>query len=334
MHITYVKLERKSGTRYKAIIRDGDRVIATKTCKLKTDAATWAKALLRDEERLVALGNPHARITLADLADLYLKEWKGRDHALAGRIKALVATAGTRRLVDITEAYIRNDLDAYAPDHCPATINRRKACWSALLQYAVKKDFVKDNPARRTPTRTEDNARVRWLSDDERKRLLVACDTSAFPLLKPLVILAMTTGARLGELLSLRWEQIDFTRRTAIIARTKNGDPRTLVFPLPAISELMKHRQPVGLVFPSGEGFRTYWDTALKEAKLEGLHFHDLRHDAASQLVMSGATLHEVAEILGHRSLESTKRYAHLSVDHKQGVADRVMNSVFGRLEK
>lgn len=242
--------------------------------------------------------------------------------------------AGTRRLIDIDEAFISADLDAYASGRAAATINRRKACWSALLQYAVKKKLIKDNPARRTPTRTEDNARVRWLSDDERKRLLVACDTSAFPLLKPLVILAMTTGARLGELLSLRWEQIDFTRRTAIIARTKNGDPRTLVFPLPAISELMKHRRPTGLVFPCGEGFRTYWDTALKEAKLGGLHFHDLRHDAASQLVMSGATLHEVAEILGHRSLESTKRYAHLSVDHKQGVADRVMNSVFGRLEK
>ncbi|TDF77717.1 site-specific integrase [Pseudomonas sp. H9] len=333
MHITYVKLERKSGTRYKAIIRDGDRVIATKTCKLKTDATTWAKSLLRDEERLEALGNPHARVTLATLADDFLNDWKGRDHALVGRINALVALHGKKRLVDISEAIIRDDLDAYAPGHCAATINRRKACWSALLQYAVKKGFIKDNPARRTPTRTEDNERVRWLEDDERKRLLVACDACASPLLKPLVILAMATGARLGELLGLRWEQIDFSRRTAVIARTKNGDPRTLVFPAPAIAVLMTIRKPSGLVFDHNWGFRWHWGLALKAAKLDGLHFHDLRHDAASQLVMAGASMKEVAEILGHKTLESTNRYAHLSTDHKKAVADRVMGEVFGRLK-
>lgn len=338
MHATYVKLQRQSGTRYKAIIRDGDRVLSTKTFTRKTDATTWAKALLRDSERLEALGNPEARITLAELADLYTEAWKGRDHALAGRVKALVTVAGTRRLIDITEAYIRADLDAYAPDHCPATVNRRKAAWSALLKFAVTRGYLKDNPARRICARTEDNARVRWLEDDERKRLLAACDASTSPLLRLLVILAMTTGARLGELLALRWEQIDFTRRTAIIARTKNGDPRTLVFPTPAIAELMKHRKPSGLIFDRGDGrtlvFRTHWEAALKAASLDGLHFHDLRHDAASQLVMAGATLHEVAEILGHRSLQSTKRYAHLSHEHKRDVADRVMARVFGRMKE
>lgn len=337
MHATYVKLQRKSGTRYKAIIRDGDRVLSTKTFTRKTDASTWAKALLHDNERLEALGNPQAHITLSDLADLYLKAWKGRDHSLEDRVHALVAIAGTRRLIDITENYIRGDLDEYAPGRCPATVNRRKACWSALFKFAIEHGFIKDNPARRVRTRTEDNKRVRWLSDDERKRLLVACDASASPQLRPLVILAMTTGARLGELLALRWELIDFTRRTAVIARTKNGDPRTLVFPLQAITELMKHRKPVGLVFDRGDGrlliFRKHWDAALKAASLSGLHFHDLRHDAASQLVMAGATLHEVAEILGHRSLESTKRYAHLSHEHKRDVADRVMAGVFGRIE-
>ncbi len=337
MHVCIVKFQRQTGTKYKAIIRDGDRVLTTKTFTRKTDASTWAKGLLRDGERLEALGNPAAHITLADLADSYLKDWKGRDHALEGRIKALVAAAGSRRLIDITEAYIRADLDAYAPGRQPATVNRRKATWSALLKFAVTQGRLRENPARRVCARHEDNERVRWLSDDERKRLLNACDASESPLLRLLVILAMTTGARLGELMSLRWEQIDFTRRTAIIARTKNGDPRTLVFPMPAVTELMKHRKPAGLIFDRGNGrplvFRKYWEAALKAASLEGLHFHDLRHDAASQLVMAGATLHEVAEILGHRSLQSTKRYAHLSSDHKRALADRVMKDVFGRLK-
>lgn len=336
MHVTYVKLQRQSGTRYKAVIREGDRVVSTKTFSRKTDATIWAKTLLRDEQRLEALGNPESRITLAKLAELYLEAWKGRDHALEGRIKALVAAAGTLRLLDITDKTISDDLDQYAPGHQPATVNRRKAAWSALLGFAVKKRFIKDNPAHRIGAVTEHNERVRWLSDDERKRLLAACDASESPLLRPLVILAMTTGGRLGELLTLRWEMIDWSRRTAIIARTKNGDPRMLVFPAVAIAELMKHRKTSGLIFDRGDDrvmlFRKYWEAALKEAKLDGLHFHDLRHDAASQLVMSGATLHEVAEILGHRSMQSTKRYAHLSHEHKRGVADRIMGEVFGRM--
>lgn len=332
MHATYVKLERQSGTRYKAIIRDGDRVIATKTFSRKTDATTWAKLLLRDEERLEALGNPHARITLAELAHLYLKDWTGRDHALADRIAALVALHGTRRLIDVDEAFIRDDLDVYAPGRRPATINRRKACWSALLQYAKEKGKITVNPARGIGARTENNKRVRYLDDHERKALLSACDASPAPLLRVLVVCAMTTGARLGELLGLRWEQINFSQRTALLAKTKNGDPRMLTFPLPAITELMKHRQSVGLVF-DGLMFRKHWEAALRVAKLDGLHFHDLRHDAASQLVMAGATLHEVAEILGHKSMESTKRYAHLSHQHKRAVSDRVMADVFGRIK-
>lgn len=336
MHVTYVKLQRQSGVRYKAVIREGDRVVSTKTFTTKTNATTWAKLLLKDEERLEALGNPAARITLAELADLYLEAWTGRDHALEGRVKALVATAGTRRLIDINERTIREDLDTYAPGRKPATVNRRKAAWSALLGYAVENGYINENPAHRIGARAENNERVRWLSDDERKRLLVACEASESPLLRPLVTLAMTTGGRLSELLNLRWEMIDWGRRTAIIARTKNNDPRMLVFPAPAITELMKIRKPSGLIFDRGDGrvmlFRKYWEAALKAAALDGLHFHDLRHDAASQLVMAGATLHEVAEILGHRSLQSTKRYAHLSHEHKRDVADRVMAGVFGRL--
>lgn len=72
MHVTYVKLQRQSGVRYKAIIREGDRVVSTKTFTRKTDATIWAKTLLRDEQRLEALGNPQARISPAELADLFL----------------------------------------------------------------------------------------------------------------------------------------------------------------------------------------------------------------------------------------------------------------------
>lgn len=337
MNVTITKLQRQSGPRFKAIIRDGDRVLATKTFSRKTDASNWASHTLRDSERLEALGNPKARMTLAELVELYLAAWSGQDHSRTQRMNALVAVAGTRRLIDITEDFLRDDLEAYGLGRRPATVNRRKAAWSALFKFAIGKRILKDNPARRIAILPENNKRVRWLSDNERRLLLSACDESSWPLLKLLVVLAMTTGARQGELLSLHWEQVDFASRTAVLLRTKNGDGRTLVFPTPAIVELMKHRKADGLIFGREDGdkpltFRKHWDRALSKAGLADFRFHDLRHDAASQLAMAGATLLEVAEVLGHRNLQTTKRYAHLSHQHKQAVTDRVMGEVFGRL--
>lgn len=337
MNITIVKLQRHSGTRYKAIIRDNDRVLVTKTFARKTDASTWGTHQLRDAERLEALGNPKSKMLLSKLIEQYMEEWEGRDESRASRMQALADTAGDKRLLDITVDFIRDDLEAFAKGRRPATANRRKAAWSALFKYAQLKRLVKTNPAKGIPALSEDNKRVRYLSDAERKALLAACEAASWPLLRLLVVLAMTTGARLGELLSLRWEGIDFAARTAYLPRTKNGDPRTLVFPPPAITELLKQRQNTGLVFAREDGekplqFRKHWNKALKAAGLENFRFHDLRHDAASQMAMAGATLLEIGEVLGHRSTETTKRYSHLSVERKRAVTDRVMGNVFGRL--
>jgi len=121
----------------------------------------------------------------------------------------------------------------------------------------------------------------------------------------------------------------------ARLADTKNGEPRTLPLPKPVIEELMRWREVgTGLVFPSdikpGKPFefRKHWDKLLIDAGIENFRFHDLRHSAASYLVMSGATLHETAEILGHKSIATTQRYAHLSTDHKAAIAERVLGGI------
>jgi integrase len=338
MHVTYVKLNRQSGTRYKAIIRDGDKLISTKTFTLKKDASTWANDLLRDNQRLEALGNPKARTTLSTLCELYMAAWTGRDVSRKGRVQALADAHGKVRLLDVTESLIKADLKTYAKGRAPATLNRRKACWSALFQFAVEEEYVATNPAKTISSKTENNARIRFLDDEERKALLVACDKSEWPLLKLLVVLAMTTGARLGELQSLRWEGIDLKKRTATLAITKNGDPRVLVFPAPAIAALMLHREAEGLVFGRSDGekplcFRKHWNAALKAAGLKAFRFHDLRHDAATQLINAGTDLYTVGQILGHRSQQSTARYAHLSIKTKQAAADKAMGEVFGRMK-
>ena len=207
---------------------------------------------------------------------------------------------------------------------------------SAIFKYAVERGYLKKNPVRGISIKATPNKIVRYLSDIERERLIEACLKSTWPKLYLLVLLAITTGMRRSELINLRWSDIDFESSIAYLADTKNGEPRLNPIPEIAMKELKKFRRVGnGLVFPSPAKpdkpfeFIKQWKIALNKAGIEKFRFHDLRHTAASYLVMGGATLHDAAEILGHKSTETTKRYAHLSTQHKLEVANRVMSKVF-----
>ena len=119
-----------------------------------------------------------------------------------------------------------------------------------------------------------------------------------------------------------------------LLHQTKNGEPRMLTFPPNAIQELMKFRETSGLVFESQRkpnqpmDFNKHWRKVLHDAGIEKFRFHDLRHTAASYLVMNGATLQETAQVLGHKSTTTTERYAHLSVEHKQALTDRILGGI------
>jgi integrase len=216
----------------------------------------------------------------------------------------------------------------------PATVNRQKAALSSFFKHAIGAGHIKRNPVSGVPARPEHNKRTRWLSDDERARLLDAAKSSAWPMLYLLILAALMTGARKGELLSLRWEAIDFARRTVLLPCTKNGSPRTLTLPRPVIEELLRHRRAGGLVFASDTNpFRAAsvdrsWTNALTAAGIEAFRFHDLRHSAASYLAMAGASLLEIGAVLGHRSTQTTLRYAHLSVERSQELTDRVLGAL------
>jgi integrase len=177
------------------------------------------------------------------------------------------------------------------------------------------------------------------LSDDERRRLLAACKASTNPYLYTAVVLALATGARKMELLSLTWRDVDLQRDMIVLQETKNRERRTL--PLTGYAwELMRQhsttrRADTELVFPgpSGKkplGIRDAWNNAVKRAGIIDFTFHDLRHSAASYLAMNGASLAEIAEILGHKTLSMVKRYAHLSEAHTAGVVARMNAKIFG----
>lgn len=206
-----------------------------------------------------------------------------------------------------------------------AAVNRYLATLSAALAYAVKPlGWLESNPVEKVTKSKEPPGRVRFLSDDERTRLLEACRPHADLYLA--LVLSLTTGGRQSEIMGLTWGQVDFGRKTLTLIETKNGDRRTL----PLVGEafaLLQERSKVrslkeNRVFvPVKEdgkqrSLREAWERALATAEIENFHWHDLRHTAASYLVMSGVSLVEVAKILGHRTLAMVARYAHLADEH------------------
>ena len=150
-----------------------------------------------------------------------------------------------------------------------------------------------------------------------------------------LVLLAITTGASKGELTKLRWNNIDFERRTAYVATTKNGQPKVLPLTDSVIKELqLFDTKDSSLIFASkikvevAYCFTKPWKKALEDAEIKDFRFHDLRHSCASYLAQSGASLLEIAEVLGHKQIQVTKRYAHLCIEHKSSLINRVMGDI------
>lgn len=174
------------------------------------------------------------------------------------------------------------------------------------------------------------------MSEAERDGLLRACKASREARLYPLVVVAVSTGARQGELLGLRWRDVDLARGLAVVHETKNQERRTLPLAgvaLQVLKDLARVRRlDTDLVFANRRGQavfpRAAWEAALRRAGIEDFRFHDLRHTAASYLAMSGATLTEIAAVLGHKTLAMVKRYAHLTEQHTSSVVAR-MNDRF-----
>jgi len=218
-----------------------------------------------------------------------------------------------------------------------ATINRYLAALSHALSFGVKdRRVLERNPVSDIRRKKESRGRTRFLSDAERAALLKASDESAWPPLKTLILLAITTGARKGELTALKWTDIDLKKGRALVRETKNDEPRTLPLAgqaLEALRELkLKNSARSEYVFPQPSGFPgpyehfdMHWYAALEEAGITDFHFHDLRHTTASMLAAQGASLLEIADVLGHKTLAMVKRYSHLVVDHKAKVIERMI---------
>ncbi len=222
-----------------------------------------------------------------------------------------------------------------------ATVNRYLATLSHIFTTArMEWRLVDSNPVREVSKKKEARGRIRFLNDEEREALLVACADSAWPALQALVLLAISTGARRGELIRLRWIDVtvDAPSPQAIIQRTKNGDPRRLPLVGKALAALgrLRHANAARseFVFPhrsnpgrAYEAFDTHWQAALATAGIADFRFHDLRHTCASYLASQGASLLEIADVLGHRTMAMVKRYSHLAEGHKATVIEKMAHA-------
>ncbi|QBR84709.1 site-specific integrase [Legionella israelensis] len=321
------------------------------TFKRKTDAHRWAKqteaAILEGRHFKTSEAK---RRTLAEMIDRYIKEfipkkpknskntilhlnwWKQElgQYSLAEVTPALIAEKRDKLSSGITS---RNKLRS------PSTVVRYMAALSHAYTIAVKEwGWIDENPLSKVTKPREPNGRVRFLSDEERIKLLAECKNSENPYLYIAVVLALSTGGRKMEILGLRWKDVDLTRGVITLHETKNGERRVLPLAGHAL-QLMKEHAKVrhvncNFVFPSHNfqkpiDLRTPFENALQRAEIVDFRWHDLRHSCASYLVMNGASLAEIAEILGHKTLQMVKRYAHLSDAHTSKVVASMNEKIF-----
>jgi len=275
------------------------------------------------------------RMPFKDFAQMYLE----REGTLLksirterNRVLAWAREFGNRPLGQIT----RTEIEAWRREkmaRCrPATINRDLSRLRRMFSLAVEWELLEESPMAGIRFLRENNARTRYLSLEECQRLIASCMA---PHIRAMVSVALHSGMRLGEILNLRWYDLDFSSGFILVRDSKNGESRHVPMDatLFALFRAYPHRLGTDLVFSSPAGghivdVRTGFLNSCKRAGLIDLHFHDLRHTFASQFVMSGGDLYILKEILGHKSITMTQRYAHLSPTYKIKAIDR-MNTLW-----
>lgn len=318
-----------------------------------TDARKWASSTetsIREGRHFkYAEAKKH---TLGELIDRYVQNVLPAKRRVFKDYKQQLgywkAELGHVLLSDVTPALIVEKRDELAAGmtprgkRSPATVNRYLACLSHACSTALREwGWIEDNPLSKVSRLNEPRGRVRFLADDERGRLLESCKDSAYPHMYLIVVLALSTGARRNEIMTLRWQDIDFPRRQLVLHETKNGERRVLPVTGKAYELLSEHKKirriDTDMLFPSARpgtpyDIRKSWESALERAGIEDFRFHDLRHSAASYLAMNGASLAEIAEVLGHKTLQMVKRYAHLSEAHTHTIVSKMNERIFGNV--
>jgi integrase len=337
---------------YRVKVRLKGYPVQSATFERLTDAKKWGAATesaIREGRHFkTAEAKKH---TLAEMIDRYLNAAnlnKIQDEHTGLHLRRWKDEIGYLLLSDVTTDTITqikdkllNETVRTGKKRSSTTVLRYMASLSTAFTTAVNDwKWLEDSPMRTIKKPKAARGRVRFLDDDERQRLLTSCQQSTNKQLYLCVILALSTGMRQGELMSLCWADVNLKDGYLILHETKNGERRRVALAGLALDLLRDYakvrRLDSQLIFPSKLNpakpidLRKPFETALKAAEINDFHWHDLRHCTASYLAMNGASLAEIAEVLGHKTLSMVKRYSHLSDSHVSNVVASMNTKIFG----
>lgn len=350
---TITERKDKSGnTTFQVKVRIKGTPVQTATFDRKTDAKRWeqqTESAIRENRFF-----PHQQkqsLLLSELIERYIETILPRKTPKIFKLQKQQlmhwhTNYGGLNISEITSALVAEERDKLATGltprgiRSPATVNRYLGILRHVFTIAIKEwQVCKENPVSNVSKLKEMRGRTRYLSIDERKALLQTCKQSDNPYLYIIVVLALSTGARKNEIMSLKWKNVHIDREVIILQETKNGEIRSIPLQghgLQLLKRLSEHsnQNPSDYLFKSPNNdkpidIRTAWENALKKADILNFRFHDLRHTTASYLAMNGASLTDIAEILGHKTLHMVKRYAHLSEAHTKKVVSDMNSKIF-----
>ena len=313
-----------SSGNWQAQVRRSGRPPAAKTFKTRAEAGKWSRMLESEIDQGVFLDRSESqRATIGELIDRYLVEvtpLKKSARREAQRLRSLRRHFGSFSLAVLRNTHIAEYRDLrLSSGVAGATVVKDLNSLSHLIDVAIK-DWglsLPTNPAKLVRRPAVARGRDRRLIGDEELRLFLACRNSRAPMLSAVVQFAIETGMRMGEILSLDWNNVDAMVRVATLSDTKTGDARQVPLStaaMGAIASLPRHlnNPRVFWAWSRSDSLENAWRRAVAAAGITDLRFHDLRHEGVSRLFERGLNPMEVASISGHKTLQMLKRYTHL----------------------
>jgi integrase len=319
----------KRGGKYQAVIRRKGFPTSSRTFHRKSDAKEWAR---------------HMEIK-ADRGELptpirFLEGYKVRDILERYRDEVTAKKRSADTETYIINAFLRQPIakltlaqvntghfSKYREERLrqikPGTINRQFGIIRHAFDVAMREWEIplRENPLARLKKLKVNDARSRRIKAEEWEAIKTAATVCRNLLMMPLIRLAIETAMRRGELLAMKWEHINFENRTLLIPVAKNGHSRTIPLTGEAIRILreIQNMKETGSMYVfsgvTGNAANHVWDRIVERAKIENLHFHDLRHEAISRFFEKGLSVPEVALISGHRDFRMLFRYTHLKAE-------------------
>ena len=310
---------RKRGDKWQARVHRRDHCPVVKSFNTRADAVKWA----RHTESQLDLGTlaPKAAMPpLIRIVDRYLAEVtptkKGAAQELNRGRQIARTPLGSMQLDKITSELLSKYRDGRLHEVSNNTVRLELAFISVVFEQCAKEwGYRVSNPVKQIRIPKPGNPRQRRLRPGEEDALLAACAASSATYLHSLVVLAIETGMRFGELVSITWDNVDFGARTIHLPDTKNGHARTVPLSTRALGTLKSRPSSDGVkIFAQHRGtIRAAFGAALKRSGVgSDLRFHDLRHEAVTRLFEKGLNPIEVGMISGHRSMSMLQRYTHM----------------------